>query len=89
MIIKEASVYVDQNVPVYDGNRFMTVRLGVGLKADVEEAQLQAGVKELHARAELLLNSVLAEARTEAQGRLITDLEGTALKRVDQEKDLL
>lgn len=70
MVIKEIGVSIDQNVPVFDDNRFLTMRVGVSLKAEVDEAKVEEGARELHAKASELLDRTLAEARAQAASRL-------------------
>jgi hypothetical protein len=87
MQIKEAHVYLDQNVPVFDGNRFMTLRLGIGFTADIELNHYEAGARELHAKAEETLTKLVEGARLNAQERL-EQMAEQAADRARQENDL-
>lgn len=64
MEVKEVTINVDQNVQVYDDNRFLTLRLGVGLKADVPaQSDLAQAARDLRAQARM--KSVVESIREE------------------------
>jgi hypothetical protein len=70
MKLTEIRVYVDQNLAVQEGNRYNTMRVGLGLTAEVTEAELESGARKLHAMAEAELNKMVEPARASAQARL-------------------
>lgn len=84
MKIRQASIYIDQNVPVYDGNKYLTIRLGVGLTAVSNEKDVLADTKALQVMAETLLGNAMGQAKLNAQTRLTQ-----AALHIAEEKELL